>query len=87
MRKWIAFLLMAVGLGIAFFSSDMSWINRLLALCMIGGFGVFLWNTSTLKKVVEETKEEFHKDVNYVKEEVSEEIDELKEKLKHTEQR
>lgn len=81
MKKWIAFLLMAIGLGFAFFGSNMSWLYRILALLLIGGFGVFLWKKGNLKEVAEETKEEFIDDMNQIKEEVSEEIKELKEKI------
>lgn len=46
MIRWIAFLLMTIGLGIAFFTSTMSIINRILALCLFCGFGIFAWYQS-----------------------------------------
>lgn len=67
MRKWIAFLIMAVGLGIGFFTSDMAWHLRIMALLVIFGFGAFLWKYHTLKDLFRKTKKEFNGDMKKIK--------------------
>ncbi len=81
MKKWMAFAIMGVGLCIAVFTSNMSILQRILALGVLAGFGVFLWKKGNLKEVVKETKEEFQHDMEHIKKEVKEEIEDLKEEI------